>query len=105
MRKMVSLLSLVLTLSAAGLVGALPLGGSHVVSNGDANADGRTDVGDSITILNYRFTDASLSCEDAADANDDGAIDLADGMYILQNLFFMLTWRKIQIRWAQTGFS
>jgi len=61
---------------------------------GDANADGRVDIGDAISVLGYLFgtgDDPSkakvAACLDAADANDDGAVDIADAIATLSHLF------------------
>jgi|SRR3989344_2474183 len=55
---------------------------------GDANSDGKVDLTDPISILNYLFKGGvSPFCLDAADANDDGNLDLTDSIYLLNYLF------------------
>ncbi len=54
---------------------------------GDANADGRVDVGDAISMLNFLFKQGPASCVSALDANDDGAVDTSDAVYVLYYLF------------------
>ncbi len=67
---------------------------SGMFVRGDANADGRVDIGDAISVLGYLFGavgDPSKTnvaqCLDAADANDDGKTDIADAIKILGHLF------------------
>ena len=56
---------------------------------GDANRDGRVDVSDAITTVDFVFQGIGvLRCPDATDANDDGSIDLADPIYSV-NYFFI----------------
>ncbi|MEM7236077.1 MAG: FG-GAP-like repeat-containing protein [Planctomycetota bacterium] len=56
---------------------------------GDANADGRVDISDSIFVLSYLFLGGEAPpCLSAADADDSGALDLTDGAFI--NLFLFL---------------
>jgi len=61
---------------------------------GDANASGRVDIADAISLLSYLFGPADdpskakvAECVDAADANDDGTTDIADAIKILGHLF------------------
>jgi hypothetical protein len=55
---------------------------------GDANADGRVDLGDAIFTLSHLFLgDREPSCLDAADADDSGAVDLSDAVVTLGSLF------------------
>jgi len=55
---------------------------------GDANSDGRCDIGDAIYILQYLFGGGPpASCMDSADANDDGKVNIADTIYLLSYLF------------------
>ncbi len=65
----------------------VPCGGSGRFARGDANADGRIDIGDAITVLTHLFARGSCSCKDAADANDDERLDIADAIKILAHLF------------------
>jgi hypothetical protein len=54
----------------------------------DANADGATDIGDAVWILNYLFRGGRApTCLETANVNRDEVIDLADVIYILQFLF------------------
>jgi hypothetical protein len=52
---------------------------------GDANADGRFDIGDPIvTIVCLFFSVRDCPrCPEAADANDDGVVDVSDPVYLL----------------------
>ncbi len=58
-----------------------------IFRRGDANDDGRVDIGDAIRVLAALFGDAALSCPDAGDANDDGRLDIADPITVLDYLF------------------
>ncbi|HAK96876.1 MAG TPA: hypothetical protein DCM87_18270 [Planctomycetes bacterium] len=58
-----------------------------IFRRGDANNDGRVNIGDAIRVLAALFGDAALSCPDAADANDDGRLDIADPITVLDYLF------------------
>ena len=54
---------------------------------GDANADGRLDLVDSVFSLNYLFFGSNTpACLEAVDANDDDRVDIADSIYLLQFL-------------------
>lgn len=56
---------------------------------GDANADGRSDIGDPVAILGFLFLHEpeSLPCRKAADADDSGRLDISDGVYLLNYRF------------------
>jgi tetratricopeptide (TPR) repeat protein len=55
---------------------------------GDADADGKLDLSDGVSILNHLFLGGGLPlCMDAADANDDGIVDLSDAVFIFGYLF------------------
>lgn len=57
---------------------------------GDANVDGKYDLSDAISILDYLFGAGESNvrnCLKAADSNDDGSINLADAIYLLTFLF------------------
>ena len=55
---------------------------------GDANSDGRVELGDAIAILGYLFLgEEDLACRPAGDANDDGSLDTSDAIYLLSYLF------------------
>jgi len=55
---------------------------------GDANADGKVDISDGVTVLLYLFAgQGPLPCDDSSDANDDGKIDISDAVRILLFLF------------------
>ncbi len=54
---------------------------------GDANADGRFDISDPITILGYLFGGEPSTCLDGIDVNDSGSADIADAIYMLGYLF------------------
>ncbi|MBN1420378.1 MAG: hypothetical protein JXP34_16490 [Planctomycetes bacterium] len=54
----------------------------------DANADGETDIGDAVSLLDYLFAHAApLLCLDAGDANADQVLDIGDAIWILSYLF------------------
>jgi len=54
---------------------------------GDANADGRCDVGDAVAVLSHLFAGGPADCRAAADANGDGKLDVADAVRLLAYLF------------------
>ena len=55
---------------------------------GDANGDGRVDVGDPVRVLRYLFTGKDhLPCQSAGDADDSGTVDVSDVIYLLDYLF------------------
>ncbi len=57
-------------------------------TRGDANADGRVDVGDAIHLLNYLFKGGpDPSSGYAADTSSDGVVDLGDVVHLLNYLF------------------
>jgi hypothetical protein len=60
----------------------------HDFIRGDSNTDGKVNVSDPITTLNFLFLGLpGTSCLDAADANDDGLVDISDAVAVLQRLF------------------
>ena len=55
---------------------------------GEANGDGRIDISDPVSVLNWLFLGgADLDCLDAADVDDNGGVQLTDPVYLLNNLF------------------
>lgn len=55
---------------------------------GDANTDGKVDITDPISILEYIFRNgAEPKCKDAADSNDDGFIDISDAVTLLLYMY------------------
>lgn len=59
-----------------------------IFKRGDANIDGKVDLADAISILEYLFQDGDASpCMDTTDVNDDGNIDLSDPVAALLYLF------------------
>jgi len=58
-----------------------------VFRRGDANGDGKYDIGDPIRILNHLFASGPMECVDTADVNDDGQLDIGDGIRLLNYLF------------------
>jgi len=76
---------------------ATEIHGSHVLYpeaalkpfvRGDGNVDGRVDLSDAISTLNYLFLGAAVpGCVRAADVNDDGTLGLSDAVYLLVSLF------------------
>jgi hypothetical protein len=62
--------------------------GGPLFIRGDANADGSTDLGDPVFILNWQFRGgATPDCLDAADVNDDGMTDISDAIWSLSYQF------------------
>jgi len=71
-----------------GPIWSFTTAGGTSMRRGDANADGRTDLSDAITTLNYLFLGtAALSCLDAGDADDSGGLNITDAIYLLGHLF------------------
>lgn len=54
---------------------------------GDANVDGRENIGDVIWVLNHLFQGQPLSCLQAADIDDSGVLDIGDPVFLLRYLF------------------
>jgi hypothetical protein len=55
---------------------------------GDANADGRVDLSDAVTILGHLFLGtAKPACLDAADTDDTGKVEITDAIHLLGALF------------------
>ena len=55
---------------------------------GDANASGKMDITDGLTIFNFLFLGGRPPpCHEAADTDDDGSIVITDGVLILNVLF------------------
>ncbi|OQC21688.1 MAG: Inner spore coat protein H [Planctomycetes bacterium ADurb.Bin069] len=73
--------------SAAGAECEIDLGGGALFIRGDVNRDGVVNVSDAVRLLRQLFTQAPLTCADAADVNDDGRLDLADAAALLEWLF------------------
>jgi len=71
-------------IAVIGFPGDAPVGRFR---RGDANADGRLDIGDPIGALQYLFSGAASICPRALDANDDGHVDIADPVALLAGLF------------------
>lgn len=73
---------------AAVLALSLSLGPSARLSadfiRGDANRDGRVDIGDAVAEIQGLFSSARFPCEDAADVDDDGALGMKDPLAILE---------------------
>lgn len=54
---------------------------------GDVNVDGKIDLADAISILQFSFSEGLLACVNSADTNDDGKINLADPITLLTYQF------------------
>jgi hypothetical protein len=55
---------------------------------GDTNADGKVDISDPVSLLQWKFVGGSTpTCLEAADSNGDGAPDLSDAVHTLVHLF------------------
>jgi len=76
-------LALVVVVSAAPSAAAAPF------RRADFNQDGRHDVADAVSVLEYLFLagGGEPTCLDAGDANDDGELDIADALSSLGFLF------------------
>lgn len=60
--------------------------GSH--RGGDANDDGRVDIGDAVYQLQWMFQGGEdINCKRCVDNNGDGRIDITDAIYLLNFLF------------------
>lgn len=58
------------------------------LSRGDANVDGKVNLGDPVATLNFLFLGADdPGCQDAADSNDNGTVDISDAIFTLGFLF------------------
>jgi hypothetical protein len=58
------------------------------VANGDANSDGKIDVGDIVYLINYLFKSGSAPNPlEAGDANLNGKVDVGDVVYLVNYLF------------------
>ncbi|MBN1420429.1 MAG: alpha-2-macroglobulin [Planctomycetes bacterium] len=65
----------------------ITVGGEYPFVRGDANADGRIDLGDAVSILSHLFGGEKMPCEDALDVNDDGILMIDDAIRLLMYLF------------------
>jgi hypothetical protein len=55
---------------------------------GDANDDGKVDIGDPIYALGFLFLGGpAIPCPDAADSNDDGTLAIGDPIHLLTYIF------------------
>ena len=62
--------------------------GETLFLRGDANADGKLDVADALTTLQYLFLRGEPpQCLKAADADDDGRVGVTDATRVLLHLF------------------
>jgi hypothetical protein len=65
-----------------------PLSRDHEFVRGNANADQRVDLSDSVFTLGYLFLGSNEPiCLDAADANNDSALNITDAIFALSFLF------------------
>jgi hypothetical protein len=66
-------------------------GGDVVIvglQHGDANLDGRVDIGDPVFLIDFIYRDGSTPLlDEAADANGDGIVDMADVIYLINYIF------------------
>jgi len=58
-----------------------------IFRRGDSNGDGRINISDAVTTLNYMFAEKPVGCLDALDANDDDQVTIGDPIYLLSFLF------------------
>ncbi|MBN1419681.1 MAG: dockerin type I repeat-containing protein, partial [Planctomycetes bacterium] len=64
-------------------------GGGPTFVRGDANGDGRVNISDASSLLQFLFNDgATPGCLKAADANDDGRVNVSDPSYLLIQYLF-----------------
>ena len=62
--------------------------GDEIFIRGDSNSDGRVDLSDAVSVLDFLFAGTAFpKCFDAVDGNDDGRIDLADPIFLLGFFF------------------
>ncbi len=62
--------------------------GVETFIRGDSNSDGRVDLSDAVSVLDFLFAGREPSrCFDAMDGNDDGHVDLSDSIFVLGFLF------------------
>ncbi|MBN1421979.1 MAG: CotH kinase family protein [Planctomycetes bacterium] len=54
---------------------------------GDANRDLQIDIADAVLILGHIFSNAIITCQDAADVDDTAQLDIADPIYLLTYQF------------------
>ena len=54
---------------------------------GDADASGRLDLTDAVSVLQHLFLGGSIPCADAADSDDSGRLNLSDAVVVLEHLF------------------
>ena len=64
------------------------IAGAALFVRSDSNEDGRGNISDAISILDYLFLGGSApGCLSSADANDDGAVDCSDPIFLFGHLF------------------
>ena len=62
--------------------------GDETFIRGDSNSDGRVDLSDAVSVLDFLFAGREPSrCFDAMDGNDDGHVDLSDPIFLLGFFF------------------
>jgi hypothetical protein len=72
----------------AALSGVRHPAGAQDFRRGDANTDGRVDIGDATFVGTYLFTgEVTPTCLNSAEVNDDGLINLSDPIYLLNWAF------------------
>ena len=55
---------------------------------GEVNGDGKVDLSDAVSILQYLFLGLRQpNCLEAADVDDSGRLDISDAIYLLGHLF------------------
>lgn len=71
------------------ICGGLTATAQNCTISGDANCDGRIDVGDPVFIIVHMFAGAWPPCCDpcVADANGDCNVDISDAVYLLAYIF------------------
>jgi hypothetical protein len=61
---------------------------SCCIHPGDANNDGKVNVGDAVFVINYVFKSGTAPvCKQAADANADGKINVGDAVFLINYVF------------------
>ncbi|HAK94292.1 MAG TPA: hypothetical protein DCM87_04650 [Planctomycetes bacterium] len=73
-------------------IGAHEAGGCErakiMFARGDVNADGKRDVADAVSVLQFLFSGGQTPlCLKAADTNDSGRVNVADAIYLLSFIF------------------
>jgi opacity protein-like surface antigen len=73
---------------AAGTITLNPVVTGSLFQRGDANADGKVDLSDAVSVLGWLFLGgADPKCEESCNADSSDKVDLTDAVFILSFLF------------------